>query len=279
VEILATKRIETKLDHKTLHFLPFLPTKKRTKKFNLKTNWGETELEIVANESVNTYDLVTLMFIVKAYLKKNWYAGFIGEGNNKKEIAGLEVNLGDMCKERGILNKKINRETLLYSILRLSNINLIFKRKNEIEITKYIYQINIDENYTNIKIYANKRFIEFVIKNGILLDLSSFVKLEHLKVNRKEYAILLYTFLCGTKTIIKQNNKKILKWRDKYNEELLFEKLKLNNTAMDKKYKRNIVKKAFEILHKELNIPLYIFNKNEKMYIRSDIFKKKTEVV
>jgi len=269
------KVLETKLDHKTLHFVPFLPTRKRTKKFKLEGKWGDTNFMIKAPESVNTYDLVTLMFVTKAYLKENWYAGYIGEGEEKREIAGLKLNLEQVCKERGILNKKINRETILNSLIRLSHIDLFFIKNKQTIMTKYIYEIRYDLDYKKTKIYANKRFIEFITEKGILLNLSNFVKLEQTKSESKEYATLLYAFLSGTKTKTRWSNKTILKWREKYNEELLFNAIKLNKTNIPLKRKREELKKAFKILHKELELPLYTFNKTEKMWIRTDLTKKR----
>jgi hypothetical protein len=62
--------LETKIDHNTLHFLPFLPTRKRQKGYYIKRTWGELIIEIIAFETLNTYDLVTLLFVTKEYLKK-----------------------------------------------------------------------------------------------------------------------------------------------------------------------------------------------------------------
>ncbi len=271
--------LETKLDHKTLHFIPFLPTRKRTKKFNLKGKWGDVDFTIKAPETVNTYDLITLMFVTKAYLKKNWYAGFIGEDEEKREIAGLELDLIQVCKERGILNKKINRETILNSLLRLSHIDLFFKTNNKETMTKYIYEIRYDLDYKKAKIYANKKFIEFISDKGILLNLSNFVKLEQIKREGKEYAILLYTFLNGTKTKTNFKGKNILKWREKYDEELLFNSTKLNETKLPLKRKREELKKAFKILNEDLNMPIYDFNRNEKMWIRTDLIEKRNSKI
>jgi len=271
----SNKILETKLDHKTLHFIPFLPTRKRTKKFKLKGYWGDTDFMIKAPESVNTYDLVTLMFVTKAYLKENWSAGYIGTGNNRREIAGLELNLEQVCKERGILNKKINRETILNSLIRLSHIDLFFIKNNQTIMTKYVYEIRYDLDFKKVEIYANKRFIEFISEKGILLNLSNFVKLEQIKSEGKEYATLLYAFLSGTKTKTNWGNRTILKWREKYDEELLFNAIKLNKTNMPLKRKREELKKAFKILHKELELPLYTFDKTEKMWIRTDLTKKR----
>jgi len=267
--------IESKIDHKTLHFLPFLPSRNRKKKFKVEKKWGEAVCVVKAPESINTYDLITLMFMTKAYLKKNWYAGYIGEGEEKREIAGLEMNLEQICKERGIINKKMNRETILNSLIRLSHVDLFFRYDESEIMTKYIYEIRYDLDYKKAKVYANKRFIEHITRKGILVNLSAFVKLERAKSEGKEYAILLYAFLSGTKTKTQWKGKTLLKWREKYDEELLLDAINLNDTKLTKKRKREELKKAFLLLHAKLGLPLYEYEKHEKSWIRKDFLQKK----
>ncbi len=269
------KIIETKMDHKTLHFLPFLPSRTRKKKFKIEKKWGNAQCVVKAPESINTYDLITLMFMTKAYLKKNWYAGFIGEGEEKREIAGIEMDLEQICKERGVINKKINRETILNSLMRLSHVDLFFKYENREIMTKYLYEIRYDLEYKKAKVYANKRFIEYITRKGILINLSAFVKLERTKAESKEYAILLYAFLSGTKTKTNWKGTTLIKWREKYDEQLLFEATNLNATKLSTKRKREELKKAFRIIHDELTLPLYEYDKNEKAWIRKDVAQKK----
>jgi len=269
--------IETKLDHNTLHCVPFVASRKRTKIKMIK-NWGNTKIEISAPEAANDYDLITLMFICRAYLKENYKGGFIGGENDKKiEIAKIELDLEEICNKRERINNKTNRGTIYNSLLRISNMNLIFDIKfiDKKIITKYLYQIEIDNSYKKATIYANKLFIDSLIKKGISLNLSNFIKLEQTKNNG--YAILLYAFLSGTKTKTKWNNRTILKWREKYSEELLFDSINLNLTKLPLKRKREELKKAFIILNKELQLPLYHFD--GKIWIRTDLAKKRQEKV
>jgi hypothetical protein len=273
-------KLETKLDHKTLHYLPFLPTRARKSNFKLEKAWGEQKCRIEAPESINAYDLVTLMFIARAYLSKNWYAGYIGEGVEKREIAGLEIDLEATCKARGIYNKKVNRKTIFNSIRRLSHIDILFQTKtNKGIMTKYLYEVRYDLDYKKVKVYANKNFIEFITKNGISLDLDNFVKLEQIKAKSKDYAILLYAFMSGTKTKREFKGKTIFQWREKYNEELLFDRLGFNETKLPTKRKREELKKAFELLHINLNLPVYSFDKIENMWIRTDLIEKRLKTI
>ena len=267
--------IESKIDHKTLHFLPFLPTRTRKKRFKIERRWGEAVCVVKAPESINTYDLITLMFMTKAYLKKNWYAGYIGEGDEKREIAGLEMNLEQICKERGIINKKVNRETILNSLIRLSHVDLFFIYDKDEIMTKYVYEIRYDLDYKKAKVYANKRFIEYITRKGILVNLSAFVRLERTKSEGKEYAILLYAFLSGTKTKTEWKGKTLLKWREKYDENMLMNATNINATKLPEKRKREELKKAFSLLHTELGLPMYEYEKYEKSWIRKDLLQKK----
>ena len=166
----------SKIDHKTLHFLPFLPSRKRNKGFALTREWGNWILDITARETLNTYDLLTLLYTVKEYLLNGFKAGCIGEGENKREVAGIKINVKEFLLTRGILNKKPNKNTLKKSIMRLKSIDLVYtnkktKRENH---TSYIYEFDVDENINEITIYANKKFVEFVASNGILINLERY---------------------------------------------------------------------------------------------------------
>ncbi len=257
----------SKIDHKTLHFLPFLPSRKREKGFALTREYGEWTLDITARETLNTYDLLTLLYMVKEYLLNGYNAGYIGEGENKREVAGIKINVKQFLLTRGILNKKANRQTLKNSVKRLKTIDLTFthkKTKKEIN-TSYIYEFITDDSINEITIYANKKFIDFIINNGILINL------ERLKLygEKEQYAILLDLYLQGTKLIIK--NKKGTKYiyREKFTNEEIEQALKLDITKMKQWDKRVIIKKAFELLHEKGKLPLYVYDKKKNMWIKT----------
>jgi len=256
----------SKIDHKTLHFLPFLPSRKRTRGFALARKYGDWILDISARETLNTYDLLTLLYMVKEYLLNGYNAGYIGEGKNKREIAGIKINVKQFLLMRGILNKKANRETLKNSIKRLKTIDLTFthtKTGKEIN-TSYIYEFETDENINEIIIYANKKFIDFVIRNGILINL------ERLKLygEKEQYAILLDLYLQGTKIKIQNKNIKYI-YREKFTNGEIEQALKLDITKMRQSDKRLIIKKAFELLCEKGNLPLYTYNKTKNMWIKT----------
>ena len=247
----SIKNFESKLDYRTLHFLPFLPTRKR-EQMEIERKWGDVVFKAKAPESLNTYDLITLMFIIKEYLKQNWDIIEI----DGKEIALKKLNLVKLIKERRILNKKINRKTILDSIFRLSQVDLFFTKNGKTYVTKYIYDVKYDNDYKEIEIFANKKFIEAVINKGILVNLENFLKLE------KE-----------------ANGRTLLKWRGKYRENLLFSVLNLNNTNLDKRKKRQKLKEAFVILNEALDVPIYRYNKIEEMWVRIDLAEKRLNKV
>jgi len=240
----SIKNLESKLDYRTLHFLPFLPTRKR-EQMEIERKWGDVVFKAKAPESLNTYDLITLMFIIKEYLKQNWDIIEI----DGKEIALKKLNLVKLIKERRILNKKINRKTILDSIFRLSQVDLFFTKNGKTYVTKYIYDVKYNNDYKEIEIFANKKFIEAVINKGILVNLENFLKLE------KE-----------------ANGRTLLKWRGKYRENLLFSVLNLNNTNLDKRKKRQKLKEA-------LDVPIYRYNKIEEMWVRIDLAEKRLNKV
>jgi hypothetical protein len=272
--MISSNILETKLDDKTLHFLPFVPSRAR-KEMEITRKWGDVICNISGNESTNAYDLITLMLVIKEYLKHTYYI----ENFQEQELAILEIDLVKLIKERNLINKKINRKTITESIIRLTNLNLIFIKNNKIHSTNYFYDIKYDKNYKEITLYANLKFIEKIKNNGILINLSEFIKLENIKENGSNYAILLYTFLIGTKTKFKLNNKIQLQWREKYREDILFNVLNLNNTNLNKAKRREKLQKAFNILHKYLNLPQYKFNNINEIWMRTDLAKKRLKSV
>ena len=270
----SIKNLESKLDYRTLHFLPFLPSRKR-EQMEIERKWGDVVFKAKAPESLNTYDLITLMFVIKEYLKQDWDIIEI----DGKEAAIKNLDLVKLIKERRIFNKKINRKTILDSILRLSQVDLFFTKNGKIRMTKYIYDVRYNNDYKEIEIFANKKFIETVTNKGILVNLSNFLKLEKEANGRTEYSILLYAFMQGTKTKFTIKGRALLKWREKYREDLLFSVLNLNNTNLDKRKKREKLKEAFVILNEALDVPIYRYNKIEEMWIRTDLAEKRLNKV
>jgi hypothetical protein len=254
------KKEIAKLDHRTIHFLPFLPARNREKNFILERAWGNEKIIIKAIETLNVYDLITFIFILKEYINNNYTEGKLKELGDR-EFTEIEINVKKILKERGIKNKKINRETFFNSLKRLKSIELeIFTKNNKRILTNYLIEIVADTELNNIKILANKKYIDNVIKQGIIINIDRI-----LTYNKKEqYTILLDLYLQGTK--IKKDNKYY--FRNYYtNDEIEFA-LKLDLTDLPVFKKRQIVKNAFENLFKDKNIT-YIYNKHKNMWIKT----------
>jgi hypothetical protein len=261
----------SKIDHKTLHFLPFVPTTHRKKNFALMREWGNLEMIIKAYETLNTYDLFTLLYIVKEYVVNGYDGGYLKiklDGKEiVKEIAGITINIDKFLEARGISKNMNNKKTLINSINRLKSIDLTFigKTSGKVTRTSYIYEFEINKRFTEVAISANKKFIEFVINNGIL------VNLERLQSygKREQYAILLDLYLQGNK--IKIENKKRTKYiyREKFTNKEIEQVLKLDLTKMKKSDKKEKIEKTFELLHTKGKLPLYKYSKTDDMWVKT----------
>ena len=274
---MSINKLETKLDHKTLHVLPFLPSRKRQKGFHLQRQWKNLIVDITAFETLNTYDLMTLLFITKEYVANGYKAGYIGEEDDKREVAGITIPVKQFLAERGILNKKVNRETLKKSIQRLKTIYLVFTNtttKRETH-TSYIYEFKVDDKISEIKVYANKKFIDFIIDNGILVNIERLM----LYGDKEQYAILLDLYLQGTKKVTYVNKRKILKYKERYTNKEIEIALKLDLTKMRSSDKREIIRNAFKLLKEKGNLPEYIYNKNRDTWERTDLFEKRHQKI
>lgn len=253
-----------KIDHKTLHFLPFVPSRKRSRGYVLTREYGNSELTITALETLNTYDLLTLLYIVKEYTVHGYAAGYIGEGEDRREIAGIKLDVKKFLAMRGILNKKANRNTLKKSVMRLRTINLVFtnKQTGAERHTSYIYEFDVDKNIEEIKVYANKAFIDFIIRNGVL------VNLERLKLygDKEQYAILLDLYMQGTKIPYKHGGRTHYAYRNKFSHDEIEKALKLDLTDMRHADKLEKIRETFHLLHNKGKLPPYKYNKIERTW-------------
>ncbi len=218
-----------KFDPNILHNLPFLPSKIRQKTFKITRTFGTQKLTLTAFETLNHLDLLTLFQLVKDYIVNKSNYAEAGQFENF-EVLRAKINLEKLVKQRGILNKKINRKTIWDSIDRFQNVKVELSYTDSAKVvrTKYIFQSetdNANELY-NCEIFINKKFFDFCAESGILIEI------ERLFRYSSAYTLLLDVFIQSTK------------WQ-KYSEELLFERIGLNDSNLAKKEKRRILKKAF----------------------------------
>ena len=229
------KPIKSKIDPIVLHTIPFLPSHNRKKNYKIERKWGGKTLTLRAGETLNTYDFITLLQLTKDYVqnKSNWV--IVGETLEKgKFILKRKIDISLLVKERGIKNKTANRKTIFKSILRLAGIdvNMTNKKTNDETNTKYIYETKQETaDYKSIEILANQLFLDFCAEKGLVIILDNIL---HYK---RETTVLLDVFIQSTN------------W-DKYNEELLFERIGLNETAANEREKRRLLKKAFKEFNK-----------------------------
>ena len=218
----------SKFDPNILHNLPFLPSKIRQKGFEISRTFGKQKLTLKALETLNHLDLLTLFQLVKDYIENR--SNYIEAGKLENfEVLKGHINLEKMVKERGLNNRKVNRETIWNSIYRFQSVDveLSFLEAGVIR-TRYIFQsiTNDEKNLYDCEVFINKRFFDFCVKNGIIIQIQ---RLFHYK---SAYSILLDVFIQGTK------------WSS-YNEYLIWDRIGLNDTNLPKKEKRRIVRKSF----------------------------------
>ena len=219
----------TKFDPNILHNLPFLASKIRQKTFKITRTFGTQKLTLTAFETLNHLDLLTLFQLVKDYIVNKSNYEEAGQLENF-EVLRAKINLEKLVTERGILNKKTNRKTIWDSIDRFQNVRveLSYADSPKVVRTKYIFQSETDNenDLYNCVIFINKKFFDFCVSSGIIIEIERLFKYS------SAHTILLDVFIQSTK------------WQ-KYSEELLFERIGLNNSNLAKKEKRRILKKAF----------------------------------
>ena len=249
-----------KIDHSTLHLLPFVPSRKRKMGYVLTRTFGDTKMTITAKETLNAYDLMTLLYIVKEYTVNGYKGGYLGD----TEVAGIDIDTKKFLLSRNILNKKPNKETLKNSLKRLKTIDIEFHRKKEKETiyTSYIYEIAVKDDLSKFRIFANKTFIDLVAENGILINL----KRLNTYGSKDQYSILLDLYLQGTKIPIKIKNQKRYVYREKFTFTEIEQTLKLDMTNMRHSDKLEIMRNTFTTLYNKGNMPEYQYNNIEEKW-------------
>lgn len=247
----------SKIDSFLIHSMPFLPTWSRKKDFEIVRNWGKQFIKITAPETLNAYDLISLLQFLRDFIqnKKNYKENKIKIDEEEKIIYSCKLDLEQFCKERNLSNNKNNRATIYNSFVIIFNMKAEigatkeFKNKN---ITRFIYEIkNKDEEYKRITLLVNKTFFDFCLKKGLMINLDKLINYQ-----KNYYAVLLDAFLQSTNF-------------EKYDEELLFEKIGFNETKLKYKTKKDTLKKTFNLINSE--IKKYQYDKKLKKWIKKEI--------
>lgn len=261
---MATKNnIKTKIDPVILHTTPFLPTHNRKKNYYIERKWGTRVLMLRAKETLNGYDLITLLQLIKDYIqnKSNWET--IGETLEKgKFILRRKIDISDLARERGSWNKTSSRKSILNSIERWVSVDVqMTNEKDNSKInTKYIYELKItDKSFKSVELLVNQLFFDFCIKRGLVVNLDRLIAYKH------ETTVLLDVFIQSTRF-------------QQYNEEILFERCGLNETSSARGEKRRILKKIFNEFNKS-NEVRYFFNKQNNKWERETAIQKRETAI
>jgi len=274
----------TFVDSNLPRYLPFSASKKRTKDYSIrKTFWGSgLEMEITALESINAYDLKVLLEILNIYQNypQKWSYSKLVVEDHIIELAGIKLDIEEIIKKRGIKNKKVNRKTFVESLRRWYSAEVrYYANGQEIANTRYVWEVKPNKDYKTVIIAVNRKFLEFCIKKGILIDLKRLYLYDGLKEKYKSYAELLDFHLQGTKEETQIKGKKRYYYRRMFKEEDLFNALNLFEIEREKE-RRYILKKAFSLVHDVGKLPKYILtNKNGTPYwVRVDIQKVQPKI-
>ena len=257
----STKNNEiTKIDPYLLHCLPFSPSHIRRGGFKVSRVFGTTEMTVTAFETLNHLDLLTILQLSKYYITNRSEYGESARVDGFEVLKGY-INLAELATERGLLNKKANRKTILDSIKRLKSADVDFTYLNKFGkpektvYTKYIFQIEAPENndLNEVAIIVNKAFLDFCIDNGVIVNISRLYKY------KSAYTFFLDVFLQGTH------------WNS-YDEGLLFEKIGLDIINMPGWEKRRMLKKAFWEIKTITGLD-FQFQKNSKKWVGTPEYK------
>lgn len=257
-------KILTKMHHRIMHAVPFVPSRKRQKGFEIVRNYGDWSLHMQAYETLNHYDLVTLLFLAKCYLQHEFEDLGYREDDGRR-VVRIAIDLETLVKERGLHNERVNRHSVVLSIKRLMNCKFTIIAADGTETTAWIISaVSVDAKEKRVEVDCNARFLEWCAK-GILVNLGRLVKYGDHGV-----AILVDAYLQGTKQ--KKNGRWV--YRDWIAENKLFELIDPHG-QMPAYTLRQQLKKAF-LLMASHGMPEYQYNKTRKRWER--VVRGKSEV-
>jgi len=157
---------------KIVHILPVVPSRKRERGFKKKlpVNWGDIkEVEIRAFETLNAFDLLTLLSITSFCLESQLLDGGFYLNKHKKPISkmylAITTKYGFVKNYRGLdPNQPENIKIVYNSILRLADCSWIFRTLNgNSSILKIL--MNFKEENKEWHLYVNRKYIDAIKKN------------------------------------------------------------------------------------------------------------------
>ena len=260
-----------KFDPDTAKTLPISTNRKRIKSWIVEREYNRLTLSIQAFESLNAYDLIALFQMLDDYSKNNekWeYRGTtkFGSDDFERKLVYRKFDLKELCKQRNILTKKTNRKSIAESFERWYKAEIIYKRKNDVTKTRYIFEFKVDTNYNYIEIIANANFLDFCLQNGMAMNW------ERLSKYGKSYYGLQLDIYMQFRAIAYGKKTKKYKYPDVVKEETLFKHLGIDEEIKDIREKRRKVKQAFKKF-KEITGQKYIYDKSERKWIKESYLK------
>jgi hypothetical protein len=250
----------TKMHHRIMHALPFVPSRKRQKGFEITRHYGSWSLTMRAFETLNHYDLITLLMISREYIRGN-YVDLGYSSTDERRRVRIRIDIEKIIRERGLNNKKSNRMSFLKSLLRFYQCSFEVKDQNGVCVSSWIIS---DAKYDHeqakwAEIDCNARFLEYCAR-GIMVN---WKRLSQYKDNG--IAVILDTYLQGTK-VKKDGRWQYRKW---ISEETVCDLLDPFGTQ--RLYKvRQQAREAFGLMAVH-GMPRYEYDKVYKRWIRQDV--------
>ncbi len=256
-----------KFDSQTAKTLPISTGRKRKIGWIVERVYNDLTLSIKAFESLNFYDLIALFQMLDDYSKKKekWeYKGTTSfeDDNFERILMYRKFDLKELCKQRKILTKKANRKSIAESFERWYKAEIIYKRKNDVTKTRYIFEFKVDTNFNYIEILANANFLDFCLKNGMSMNWERLNK-----YGKNYYTIALDIYLQFSAIAYSKKTKKY-KYPNIVKEETLFKHTGIDEEVKEPREKRRKLKKAFEKFE-EITGQTYVYNKEERKWIKA----------
>ena len=230
------KKDLVKTDPTLLHTLPFSASWKRKKEFTKTVKWGDITVTLESPQTINAYDLVTLLQLLKKYIQNSNLFNKVSENLEGKSVIRCKLKPSDFMKERGLENDPHNRESFIDSLFRWKGVDYTESSPKGKLKTSFIYEVFYDKIKDEIEILLNEKFFDFCIsKKGLAIDFKQVLQY------KSPRTILLDLFIQSTK------------W-NQYHEDLLYEKIGLNDTDMRSWDKRDALRKCFHDIKLHANL-------------------------
>lgn len=246
----------TKMHHRIMHTLPFVPSRKRQKGFEIIRHFANWSLHMRAHETLNHYDLITLLFLAKRYLAQD-YEDLGYRLDDGRRVVRLKIDLELLVKERGLDNHRNNRHSVVLSLERLMSCQFTVIEVDGSRTAAWIISgMRIDGDEKKVDVDCNARFLEWCGK-GILVNLGRLCAYKDNGV-----AVLIDAFLQGTK------QKKGGRWmyREWVSEDVLFNIIDPHKTQARQRL-RGYIKNAFALMAAH-GLPHYFYNKTRRRWER-----------